>query len=117
MKIAAISILIGVLFLALCLGLSYLTAMDWEHEMADTETSEFFLKLTFLPVFALPSFLLPQGLSLGTIWIISAILNSFIAYSLLFTFTHFRERRRQARTQQVGAGQPEKRSESIDCPD
>ena len=95
MKIAISSILIGFLFVGLCLGLSYLTAQDWKYEMVDTEVSELFLKLSLWPLIAFPPSLAPDGLSLVTVWVTSAILTSFVAYFALFTLTGIRTRHRK----------------------
>ena len=92
MKTAVISITGGVLVFAVCLGLSIATSIDWKHEMADTETSEFFFKLTIWPFIVVPSSLIPKGLWLDTIWTLSPILNSLVIFSFLFTIKQIRGR-------------------------
>ncbi|MEM7601383.1 MAG: hypothetical protein AAF357_08200 [Verrucomicrobiota bacterium] len=105
MKIAAISIAIGVGFFALCLGLCVLAADDWKYEMVDTDLSFFFFRLTIWSLIVLP-FLASQSQWLIIAWVLTPAMNSLVVYASLFTVDRFRERRRLARTQRADDRKP-----------
>lgn len=92
MKIAVISIISGVVVFAICLGLAVLAADDWNHEMADTDLSTFFLYLTIWPVIIVPESLIPNHNWVGFAWMLAPILNSLVIFSILFSVTQLRNR-------------------------